>query len=247
MMAVAVLMGVAAVMAAGPKVVAHRGYWKADGSAQNSLRSLAKADSVGCYGSEFDVWMTVDSVLVVNHDPTVNGIRIETSDSKTVLAQRLSNGETVPTLESYLTAAESMPIRLVCELKTHNDRSREKLAVKEILKMVKEHGLEDRTDYIAFSADAFRNFIKEAPEGTAVYYLNGDFIPGQIKAFGGAGLDYSIKVMRRHPEWIKEAHDLGLLVNIWTVDSEEDMQWCIDQGADFITTNHPEQLQLLLK
>ena len=38
---------------AQPKIVAHRGYWKTEGSAQNSLTSLQKANDVGCYGSEF--------------------------------------------------------------------------------------------------------------------------------------------------------------------------------------------------
>ena len=37
------------------KVIAHRGYWQTAGSAQNSIRALVKADSIGCYGSEFDV------------------------------------------------------------------------------------------------------------------------------------------------------------------------------------------------
>lgn len=37
---------------------------------------------------------------------------------------------------------------------------------------------------------------------------------------GLAGLDYSIKVLKQHPEWIKEAHQLGLEVNVWTVDKK---------------------------
>ena len=36
------------------QVIAHRGYWKTDGSAQNSIAALLKADSIGCYGSEFE-------------------------------------------------------------------------------------------------------------------------------------------------------------------------------------------------
>ena len=42
------------------RVIAHRGFWKTQGSAQNSITSLLKADSIGCYGSEFDVWLTKD-------------------------------------------------------------------------------------------------------------------------------------------------------------------------------------------
>ncbi|MDR2680038.1 MAG: glycerophosphodiester phosphodiesterase, partial [Tannerella sp.] len=47
-----------------PKVIAHRGYWQTYGSAQNSIRSFERAAETGVYGSEFDVHMTADSVLV---------------------------------------------------------------------------------------------------------------------------------------------------------------------------------------
>ena len=45
----------------------------------------------------------------------------------------------------------------------------------------------------------------------------------------------------------KEAHDLGLTVNVWTVDEVEDMKWLIEQKVDFITTNEPVILQEELK
>ena len=37
------------------------------------------------------------------------------------------------------------------------------------------------------------------------------------------GLDYSLKVIKKHPEWVKQAHDLGLKVNVWTVNKEEEI------------------------
>lgn len=235
------------VSAAQPKVIAHRGYWDTEGSAQNSIRSLVKADSVGCYASEFDVWSTSDGVIVVNHDPDINGVHIESTPSKKVLAQKLANGENVPTLESYLAQAAKQPSRIVLELKTHDSRKQERKAIKSILAMVKKYGLEDKTDYITFSKYGFQDLIKYAPKGTDVYYLSGDYIPWQVKEMGGAGIDYSLKAIKAHPEWIKQSHDLGMLVNIWTVNELDDMQWCIDHNVDFITTNAPEQLQELLK
>ena len=88
LLAAAALLVAAGSMAADtPKVIAHRGYWKAEGSAQNSIRSIVKADSINCYASEFDVWMTADSVLVVNHDPDINGVHIESSPASRVLAE----------------------------------------------------------------------------------------------------------------------------------------------------------------
>ena len=237
-----------ATAAAQPKVIAHRGFWDAPGSAQNSLRALAKADSIGCWGSEFDVWMTADEKLVVNHDASFKGLPIETSQAADVTALTLSNGEHMPLLDDYLKAfAERPGIKVVCELKVHTDKRREAKAVKKVLKLMKRHKLTDRAVYITFSPEATREFVKHAPKGTEVYYLNGNWTPQQLKDEGCAGLDYSLAVMKKHPEWIEQCHDLGLKVNIWTVNRRDDLQWCIDHGADFITTNDPLLLQQMIK
>ena len=42
------------------------------------------------------------------------------------------------------------------------------------------------------------------------------------------------------PEWVKQAHELGMIVNVWTVNKEEMMQQMIDLGVDYITTDKPE-------
>ena len=237
-----------ATAAAQPKVIAHRGFWDAPGSAQNSLRALAKADSIGCWGSEFDVWMTADEKLVVNHDASFKGLPIETSQAADVTALTLSNGEHMPLLDDYLKAfAERPGIKVVCELKVHTDKRREAKAVKKVLKLMKRHKLTDRAVYITFSPEATREFVKRAPKGTEVYYLNGNWTPQQLKDEGCAGLDYSLAVMKKHPEWIEQCHSLGLKVNIWTVNRRDDLQWCIDHGADFITTNDPLLLQQMIK
>lgn len=246
--AVAMAVAFAPAFAATPKVIAHRGYWKTDGSAQNSIRALVKADSVGCYASEFDVWMSKDGEIMVNHDPSFNGVVLETSWAKKIHDQKLANGENIPYLKDYLAEAQKHPnMRLVLELKHHDSNENEREAIRRILKLVKKYGLEDRVDYITFSKYGFDNFIKQAPKGTEVYYLSGDYIPEQVKFKGGAGIDYSIKVLRKHPEWIKECQNKGMKVNVWTVDKPEDMKWCIEQGVDFITTNQPEQLMQMLQ
>lgn len=102
-------------------------------------------------------------------------------------------------------------------------------------------------EYIAFSLHAVKEFIRLAPAGTPVYYLNGDLDPKELKEIGAAGMDYQQNVLKKHPEWIKEAHHLGLKVNAWTVDKIENMNWLIEHKTDFITTNEPLMLQDLLK
>ena len=58
------------------QVIAHRGFWKTEGSAQNSITALEKAAEAQLYGSEFDVLMTSDGTIVVNHDNTIEGMAI---------------------------------------------------------------------------------------------------------------------------------------------------------------------------
>lgn len=230
----------AGIHAATPRVIAHRGYWNTEGSAKNSIRALIKADSIGCWGSEFDVWMTADSVLVINHDAEIEGLNIEHSTAAEVCSHRLANGENVPTLEQFLTIAKNLNLRLVCEIKTHDSRSNEKACIERTLAMFKHFGLEDRVEYVTFSRNGLIQLIASVPAGTSVQYPAGDYIPEQMKAFNGNGLNYRCKKLRKEPELIKRCHDLGISVKAWKILGTEDLRWCIEHGVDFITSDSPE-------
>ena len=228
--------------------VAHRGYWKCEGSAENSLTSLQKAYEAGCWGSELDIWLTADGQLVVNHDAhTLDGLDIEKTDSKQLLESKLKNGETLPSLEAYLDAGKSLtPMMLVLELKTQSTPERNIELARKVVDMVKDKGMEDQVEYIAFSNQVGTELIRLAPEAQ-VAYLNGDKTPAELKELGYTGLDYAHKVLKKNSHWIDEAHKLGLTVNVWTVNKAEDLQYFIDHKADFITTNEPVLLLELLK
>ena len=229
------------------QVIAHRGFWKTAGSAQNSIAALVKADSIDCYGSEFDVWLTTDNQLVVNHDDTFKGVTMQDATAKVCTAVQLDNGQQLPTLQQYMEKARQLKTRIILELKAHKTPEQETRAVEGIVKMIKNMGLEDRTEYITFSRHATKEFIRLAPKGTPVYYLEGDIAPKELKEWGCAGPDYYFSVFKKHPEWIKASHDLGMKVNAWTVNDPKDMEWLIGQGVDFITTNEPLLLQEILK
>ena len=63
----------------GTAIVAHRGYWNCEeaGYAKNSIASLKCAQQAGVWGSEFDVRITSDNVVLVFHDSKIDGKRIE--------------------------------------------------------------------------------------------------------------------------------------------------------------------------
>ena len=248
-LAAAMLLTGSAAVAAQPKVISHRGYWTAPNSAQNSLASFTKADSVGVFGSEIDVWLTADDKLIVNHDRVYKGtdINMEKSTLKEITSIVLPNGENIPTLDAYLRLVAAKPdTRLILEMKSLSDLKREDLAAEKIVKALRKYNLLDRTDIIAFSINACLAFKKLMPDGR-IFYLNGDLSPRSIKKLGLTGIDYSMSVLRKNPKWVEQAHKEGLEVNVWTVDTEEDMRYFIDLGVDYITTDYPERLQALLK
>ena len=248
-LAAAMLLTGSAAVAAQPKVISHRGYWTAPNSAQNSQASFTKADSVGVFGSEIDVWLTADDKLIVNHDRVYKGtdINMEKSTLKEITSIVLPNGENIPTLDAYLRLVATKPnTRLILEMKSLSDLKREDLAAEKIIKALRKYNLLDRTDIIAFSINACLAFKKLMPDGR-IFYLNGDLAPRSIKKLGLTGIDYSMSVLRKNPKWVEQAHKEGLEVNVWTVDTEEDMRYFIDLGVDYITTDYPERLQALLK
>lgn len=240
--AMSLLLVVGAVEAKGKsKVIAHRGYWKTEGSAQNSIRSLEKASEVGAYGAEFDVHLTADNVLVIFHDSEIQGKNIQTSNYSELKDLCLSNGEKLPTLECYLNRAKSLKnIRLIFELKPHSTPERNREAARLSAKMVKKMKLAKRTDYISFDLDACKELVR-VDRKASVSYLNGELSPMELKELGMAGLDYHFKVLQSHPEWVKECKVLGLTTNVWTVNDPKVLEDMLDLGVDYITTDKPEE------
>ena len=211
-------------------MIAHRGYWKTEGAAQNSIRSLERANEIKVYGSEFDVHLTADNVPVVYHDRKIEGKDIQTASYAELKDLKLSNGETLPTLEQYLDRAKKLKkTKLIFELKSHATPLRDREAAKIVVDMVNGKKLTKRTEYIAFSLEAAKELHRLSPK--------------QLKELGFAGLDYNYKVMQKHPEWFVEAKDLKLKINVWTVNDPQVMEEMIEKRVDFLTTDYPEEAQ----
>lgn len=231
----------AASMFAQTKVIAHRGHWNCEGGAQNSIAALRNAHAAGVYGSEFDVHITADGVVVVNHDDEIQGVRIETASYADLKDTKLANGEVLPTLRQYLEAGKQLEgMQLILEIKKHATPEREDCCIAECLKEVKELGLENRVDYISFSMHACEQLVKECPDAR-VYYLGSDVAPEIIKQKHLTGIDYHGNALVQNPSWIEQSHALGLKVNVWTIDDVKQMQQFTSAGVDFITTNRPEE------
>lgn len=229
------------------KVIAHRGYWNTPNNAQNSIQSLKMSNTIKAYGSEFDVYITSDGVLVVHHDADIQGVDIESNPYSMIEKLSLKNGETIPTVEQYLTEGKKYPnLKMIYEIKPHKTEENENRVVLATLALVKKLGVEDQVEYISFSKYICEQLLKHNPK-SHVSYLKGDLTPTEIKQLGFTGIDYHFSLFEKNPTWIKEAQNLGLIVNAWTVNKEKDMQKLLNQKIDYITTDQPELLQKLIQ
>lgn len=229
-----------------PEIIAHRGYWTA-GAPQNSVASLKKAQEIDIYGTEFDVWITTDGVVVLNHDPTINGVNIEKSSYEQLKNITLSNGEKIPTLADYLEQGKKDPsTKLILEIKTHSNSTNNNRVSTECVRMVKAANMTEQVEYIAFSLEVCKKVLAEQPDAI-VAYLNGTETPEALHKLGIKGIDYNLSVLRSKPQWIDQAQELGMSVNVWTVNSEADLREMIDAGVDYITTDYPERAKQLIE
>jgi glycerophosphoryl diester phosphodiesterase len=225
-------------------VVAHRGAFKKNGFPENSIASLREAIRLKCTGSEFDVRMTADDSLIINHDPHFNKLEIEKTTYGELSQYRLSNGEKLPTLREYLLAGlEANDLtRLVLEIKPSGiSKERGKQIAERSVALVKELNATSMTVYISFDYDILKKVI-EVDSAASTQYLNGEKSPEQLKTDGIAGADYHFSVFKKNPDWIGQAKKYKLILNAWTVNDAETMDWLLKSGFDFITTNEPELL-----
>ncbi|RRN77321.1 glycerophosphodiester phosphodiesterase [Pseudoxanthomonas sp. SGD-10] len=229
------------------KVIAHRGAWKNTKAPQNSLEALQHAIEQKAWGSEFDVHLTKDDVLVVTHDQDFYGVDIATSTYEELLAKTHPNGEKIPTAENYLKAGlKQKHTKLIFELKPSKAGKQRTLRSAELaVKLVKSLKAQKQVEYISFDWDACLK-IKELDKKAQVHFLSGNKSPKELKDAGLSGFDYHYNVLKKNPTWIQEAKRLKLKSNVWTVNSEVDMRYFIENNIDYITTDEPELLKTLL-
>lgn len=236
-------------------IVAHRGFWKSEqgGMSENSIAALKAAQDAGLWGSECDIHLTADGVVIVNHNNDIEGKLIREHNFADFAGDLLPNGERRPTIDEYLEqTAKCKTTKLVIEFKKQGSDQREDQLVEKTIAAMKAHDLytPERILFISFSKHICGRLAKEHPQFIN-QFLSSDPTginenPVNYYALGINGIDYHYKMFKAHPEWVKTAHEKGMSVNAWTVNKEDDIKAMINLGVDAITTNEPLLVRELL-
>ncbi|MDR1198415.1 MAG: hypothetical protein LBK94_05305 [Prevotellaceae bacterium] len=228
------------------RVVAHRGAWKADKLPENSVASFKKAIELGCAGSEFDVYLTADSVLVLNHDAHLQGLQIEKSTLAQLRQKKLSNGETVALLDDILKILTSQDKTVAfLEIKPSSvSREHGFAAVDKILEAVERHKAVDRIICISFDYSYLQRINEKNPKIRTAFLSDRQ---ANMVFDKKMGMDFNSEVLKANPDIIKAAKAKGANTNVWTVNNPDDMKYFLEQNVDYITTDEPSLLMKLEK
>ena len=232
-------------------IVAHRGFWNCEeaGYAKNSIAALRCAQEAGFWGSEFDVNMTSDGVLIVYHDSDVKGKKIENHPYSEFADFEIKNGEKIPTIDQYLEQGKKYPeTMLVYELKPHSSKEVEDRFIDLSIAKLEEHGLLDpqRVMFFSFSIHICEVLAQRLPDFT-VQFLGSSHSPNSLADKGINGVDYNHAVFKLHKKWYRQARKRGMSVNAWTVNNKKDMKKMFRLGVDMLTTDNPLDAREILK
>lgn len=228
-------------------VIAHLGAWKNTNTSENSLEALKEAVKIGCEASRCDVWLTADNKVVLAPDAEINDRPIENITSAELSAVRLDKGETIPLLEECIEYIKTQnKTRLVINVRGSDRRKDKALALADsVLQIVHRLNAQAWVEYVSFDYDILLRIRKQDQTSLVSYLGNDKSMEDQADDYISA-VDCNFNIYMKDPDLFEKARDLGFTIKVWTVDSKKNMEYFLDNGVNYITTDEPEILLKLV-
>ena len=233
-----------------PYICAHRG--ASSGAPENTLAAFKLAVELGADAVELDTQLSKDGVPVILHDGavdrTTNGhgkvrdltlAEIKQLDAGSWKSPAFK-GEPLPTLESLFRMPRCPFLNV--EIKIGNADDDVVKLVDTVVALIQRYHLQKKLIVSSFSGQALERVHARDPK-IATGYLYGGKTPEKLPVGITALHPMYTEVT---PEFMAFAKGKGLQVNVWTVDSAEEMRRLIALGVGSIITNVPAQMKDVL-
>jgi len=224
-----------------PLVLGHRGASRR--ARENTLEAFLLARELGADGVELDVRRSADGVLVVHHDPALDGLG--------VLAERPFDelrraAPWIPTLAESLDVLDGVLVNVEVKCLPHEpDADPAHEVARAVVEEIHRRDLASHVIVSSFwleTVDAVRGLDREI----ATAWLTGGQAPAAAApvaaAHGHGWLNPDTdSVLADAPDAaLRAAHDAGVRVGVWTVDDPEEVRRLADAGVDAVITNVPD-------
>ena len=200
--------------------------------------------SLGADGIELDVRRSLDGVVVVHHDATLD----RTTSLRGPLAARSAAelaGVAVPSLSEILVRYPALPV--IIDLKLD-----EPAFAADVIRVVGAAGAMDHVCLGGFGSRARRAARAIEPriatsasreEVRWTLYRSWMRMPRTRAAYDGYQVpEFAGRTRVVSRRFISEAHRAGLGVQVWTVDTEEEARRLLAWGADAMITDRPDRI-----
>ncbi|MBX5436010.1 MAG: glycerophosphodiester phosphodiesterase [Alicyclobacillaceae bacterium] len=245
-----------------PWVIAHRG--DSARAPENTLSSFLLADAAGVDAIESDVHWSRDGELVLTHDATVDrcsngsgpvagltlaelkrfdfGYRFSPDGGRSYPYR--GRGVRIPTLAELLHAVPQLPLTL--EIKPMRPEG-----VRQLLQVIADCGAERRVLLASFRHEMLAAIRREAagmavvtsasPREAVCFWVRAHLgVPPRRPPYAALQVP-----PERHgwplapPSVVRQAHRVGLGVDVWTIDHPAELAHWFSSGVDGVVTNDP--------
>ena len=235
------------------KIAAHRGgaqIWP-----ENSRLAFQNAVRLDVDFIEFDVHRTKDGVLVVHHDAvlgrTCEGSGAiaghDWSDLKHLRLHR-TEGETLPTLLEILGILQPGSPALRLEIKYMADGCRYPGLERQVLEVLRERGLLNRTTITAFDIEVLREIAQLAPDMPSIHLIReseyigaGRNIAVRAKRALEAGIhEIAIRVEQLENDDVEICRAHGVALGVFAAHDIPSIEQAFDRRVSAFTTDRPD-------
>lgn len=228
-----------------PLMVAHRGLSGLE--RENTCAAFVAAGNRSYYGIETDIHRTKDGRYIVYHDDDLKRLLDDervveemTYDELRALRLKDLDGEVredlmLPTLEEYIRICKKYDKESVLELKNHFEPE----DIDHVIEIIRDLGWLEHTIFISFDLPNCVCVREKLPE-QRVQYLVGKCDEAVLDALRAHRIDLDMHHIHCTKEIVDACHEIGAVVNVWTVNDLEAAYRMVLCGVDFITTNFIE-------
>ena len=205
---------------------------------ENTLSSFRRALELGVDAVELDVKKTRDNELVVIHNADVNKTTDGSGSVSELTLEQIKGlvtekGEQVPTLEEVLDVV-ARRVKVLIELKETGTEE-------QVMELIHKKRLTENVIIVSFSEDVLRK-VRELDEevATGLIYVRHK---NPIQAALDLKAEYLLSLYRfTHSANVKKAHENGLKVIVWTINTKEEAEEYKKKGVDGIASDRPDIL-----
>lgn len=195
---------------------------------ENSLESIKCGVENGARIVEFDLYFNENGEPVLSHDAPKGG--------------EVTLDEAFKYVASFSNISVNVDVK-VCT------------ALEKVYPIAQKYGIENRIFYTGINEDFVDTVKKNSSQ--VPYFLNVDVdksksddrdyilsLVEKVKNAGAIGINFNYKGASK--ELVDIFHENGLVVSVWTVNSEYDMYRILSYGPDNITTRNPDKLHQII-